>query len=169
MVEDEKTHSKKAQGGQRVIHTVHHPAWDAKNRSGLPEKLKFPKQGAWDQFGPDFFMTSAPSAEKKAVPTKKEEDFSHLESKEPKPKAETKAEPEKPTPKETPAAIPTALKNLMDEDGVTVEEIQKAVAARGHYPVDTPIANYDKKYVDGVLVAAWPQVKAFIEQQHKGA
>lgn len=31
---------KKAQGGDRVIHTSHTPYWDAKNRQGLPEKIK---------------------------------------------------------------------------------------------------------------------------------
>lgn len=29
----------KAQGGQRVMYTTHHPCWDAKNRAGLPPKL----------------------------------------------------------------------------------------------------------------------------------
>ena len=32
-----KNDTKKAQGGKRVIHTTHHPCWDAKNRHGLPE------------------------------------------------------------------------------------------------------------------------------------
>lgn len=31
----------KAQGGQRVMHTTHHPCWDAKNRFGLPDELPF--------------------------------------------------------------------------------------------------------------------------------
>lgn len=31
----------KAQGGMRVMYTTHHPAWDAKNRKGLPEELPF--------------------------------------------------------------------------------------------------------------------------------
>ena len=31
----------KAQGGQRVMYTAHHPCWDAKNRFDLPEKLPF--------------------------------------------------------------------------------------------------------------------------------
>lgn len=30
---------KKAQGGERVMHTVHHPSWDAKNRHDLAEEL----------------------------------------------------------------------------------------------------------------------------------
>ena len=29
----------KAQGGKRVMHTTHHPCWDAKNRHGLPDVL----------------------------------------------------------------------------------------------------------------------------------
>ena len=32
---------KKAQGGERVIYTNHRPAWDAKNRHGLPDQLPF--------------------------------------------------------------------------------------------------------------------------------
>lgn len=35
----------KAQGGQRVAYTSHHSCWDAKNRYGLPEKLKMPMNG----------------------------------------------------------------------------------------------------------------------------
>ncbi len=31
----------KVQGGKRVMHTSHHPCWDAKNRHGLAEKLPF--------------------------------------------------------------------------------------------------------------------------------
>ncbi len=29
----------KAQGGQRIMYTTHHPAWDAKNRFNLPEEF----------------------------------------------------------------------------------------------------------------------------------
>lgn len=32
---------KKVQGGERVIYTNHRPAWDAKNRHGLPDQLPF--------------------------------------------------------------------------------------------------------------------------------
>lgn len=31
--------SRKAQGGKRMMYTTHTPAWDAKNRDGLPEEL----------------------------------------------------------------------------------------------------------------------------------
>lgn len=36
---DDKGTKHKAQGGERVMYTAHHPAWDAKNRHGLPFEL----------------------------------------------------------------------------------------------------------------------------------
>lgn len=39
VVTDERTKSKKARGGRRVMYTTHHPAWDAKNRFGLDDEL----------------------------------------------------------------------------------------------------------------------------------
>jgi len=36
-VTDSKIKSQKAQGGERVMYTAHHPCWDAKNRHDLPE------------------------------------------------------------------------------------------------------------------------------------
>ena len=34
-----KNDTRKAQGGKRIIHTTHHPCWDAKNRHGLPDEI----------------------------------------------------------------------------------------------------------------------------------
>lgn len=36
---DDKGRKHKAQGGVRTMYTTHHPAWDAKNRHGLPDEL----------------------------------------------------------------------------------------------------------------------------------
>lgn len=41
VVEDDKTKSKKAQGGKRVMYAAHNPCWDAKNRDGLPDSMDF--------------------------------------------------------------------------------------------------------------------------------
>ena len=38
-VKDKNSNKAKAQGGQRVMYTTHHPCWDAKNRHGLPDEL----------------------------------------------------------------------------------------------------------------------------------
>ena len=35
----------KAQGGDRVMYTTHHPCWDAKNRDGLPSEMPFEYSG----------------------------------------------------------------------------------------------------------------------------
>lgn len=42
--------SKKATGGQRVMYTTHMPAWDAKNRLGLPDELPFEYEAIKDKF-----------------------------------------------------------------------------------------------------------------------
>lgn len=42
--------SKKATGGQRVMYTTHMPAWDAKNRLGLPDELLFEYEAIKDKF-----------------------------------------------------------------------------------------------------------------------
>jgi hypothetical protein len=56
----------------------------------------------------------------------------------------------------------------MEADGVTDEEIRKAVAHRGYYPLETQIGVYDQKFVDGVLVAAWPKVKDLVTKIRNG-
>lgn len=42
--------SRKATGGQRVMYTTHMPAWDAKNRLGLPDELPFEYDAIKDKF-----------------------------------------------------------------------------------------------------------------------
>jgi hypothetical protein len=51
----------------------------------------------------------------------------------------------------------------MTANQVTIEEIQQAVSSRGYYPKNTPIANYDPQFINGVLVGAWGQVFQMIK------
>lgn len=60
--------------------------------------------------------------------------------------------------------IPKALRDLMIENQVCEWDIQNVVAARGYYPPDTPVENYDPDFVAGVLVGAWPQVYGMIRE-----
>ena len=60
------------------------------------------------------------------------------------------------------SGLPKALVQLMQENEVSTSEIQQAVSQKGYYPIDTPVQNYDPGFIDGVLVAAWPQVFAII-------
>ena len=40
VVTDEKTKSKKAVGGKRVMYSTHNPCWDAKNRFNFPDSME---------------------------------------------------------------------------------------------------------------------------------
>ena len=46
-----ENNSHKAQGGKRVMYTSHNPAWDAKNRNGLPEQMDLSFDGLAHIFG----------------------------------------------------------------------------------------------------------------------
>lgn len=131
----------KAQGGQRVMYTSHHPCWDAKNRFDLPEKLPF-----------DYNRVAHCFLQKAAAPVTQEN----------KPPVESPVPPS-----EQPSAdldgIPPALRQLMTQYNVSQQDIQRVVAMRGYYPESTPISNYDPQFVDGVLVAAWQQVYNMIK------
>lgn len=132
----------KAQGGQRVMYTAHHPCWDAKNRFDLPEKLTFeyekvahcflqPADGAAHQAAPEPVSTAA-----EAPPVEQSSD---------------------------PYGIPPALLQLMQQYNVREQDIQRVVAMRGYYPESTPIRNYDPQFIEGVLVDAWQQVYNMIK------
>ena len=56
------------------------------------------------------------------------------------------------------AGVPNALKDLMSVANVTVRDVQKIVAKKGYYPINTPISNYDVDFINGVLIGAWPKV-----------
>lgn len=142
MLTDTNKH-KKATGGERVMYATHHPCWDAKNRHGLPDKLPF----AWAAIAQIF--EAAPAVSEPAQPQKpvKEE-----------------PQPAKAAYGETPISeLPAALAALMFEYNVTEAELQQVVADRGYFPADTPILNYGEDFINGKLVACWPQVFRLIE------
>ncbi len=153
----------KAQGGKRVMYATHTPSWDAKNRHGLSDELEFDFSKIAHLFTEDLRQAptapathpvTAPAAQAAAVtpppPVAKPP--------EPPPDAETP-----PPPAVVSDAIPQALKDLMVRDQVTEQEIMFAVACKGYYPNETPIANYDPQFVNGVLISAWPQVRTMVE------
>lgn len=142
----------KAQGGERVLYTTHHPCWDAKNRHALVDVLPM-KYEAISHCIPVITPTPAKSPSPAPAPVPP-----------PAPPVEQQKAPDpEPAPAATPApaldsGIPKALADLMETNQVTEAEIQEAVALRGYYPRNTPIRNYDPQFISGVLVGAWPQV-----------
>lgn len=160
---DEKAKKHKGQGGVRTIYTTHHPAWDAKNRHGLPDELPL------DYAHIAHIFNSAPSQQQ---PTQVNETWSshqpeHIQPEQQPIQAPPQVEQQQLAPQASVAnidpAIPTPLRDLMQQNGVSEEEIQVVVNQKGYYPMGTPIANYDPGFVNGVLVGAWEQVHNMVK------
>ena len=163
----------KAQGGQRVMYTTHHPCWDAKNRDGLPDKLPMD----YEEIAHIIEGKSAPvPPPQKAQPVKSAESS-------PEPAGTSSAPVSNPVPPHPPVdslegfeeiierddldGLPKALQDLMKANGVTEEDIRVAVANKGYFPEMMPVANYPPDFINGVLISAWDQVYAIIEENKK--
>ena len=155
---DDKGKKFKGQGGKRVIYTSHHPAWDAKNRFGLPEELDM----SYASIAPIFLPKQAPQEERvttePAIVTTSDSMTQPSAS-----ESETTFDREA----VDYTGIPQNLVDLMKTNEVLPQEIMKATSSKGYYPEDTPISNYDPGYIDGVLVAAWDQVFGMIKELRK--
>ena len=62
------------------------------------------------------------------------------------------------TPDSIALGVPEKLAPLMSANNVTPEELQACGGKRGYFPEDMPIRDYPADFVEGCLVAAWPQV-----------
>lgn len=165
-----KDNKKKVSGGKRVMYTAHNPCWDAKNRHGLAEELPFDYQEIAHCIP---VMNTAPpqppvSPAVSPQPAPAEPDPIPEAPAPPKesPKPPVQAEANQ-TDVQAPEAIPQALADLMTANNVTAQDIQQAVAYKGYFPADMPIADYPEDFVMGCLVAAFPQMLQVINQLKK--
>lgn len=161
----------KAQGGGRVMYTTHHTCWDAKHRHGFPDELPFEFSAIAHCIPTIAPVTGIPVT----TPMPAENSFNELADEAQKMILEyaedvIKAMPDQSSgatinPQAAPpiSGIPKPLADLMEANQVTEAEIQAAVALRGYYPINTPIANYDASFVAGVLIGAWGQVFQMIQ------
>ncbi len=155
-----KDNKKKVSGGKRVMYTAHNPCWDAKNRHGLAEELPFDYQGiahcipVMNQVTPQPTPNEPEPAPKAPDPPKES------------PQPPVQAEAEQPDVQAN-EDIPQALADLMAANNVTAQDIQQAVAYKGYFPADMPIADYPEDFVMGCLVAAFPQMLQVINQLKK--
>ena len=145
----------KAQGGQRIMYTQHHPCWDAKNRDGLPEEIPFEYSQIKHIIEP-IGSTKKPKEEPRV-----QIDLSQTEEIL---TADGKIPDENPV---IPDGIPKALVDLMEANNVSESDIQLAVSLKGYFPENTPIANYPPDFINGVLIGAWEQVHAMIKENKK--
>ena len=151
---------KKAQGGERVIYTNHRPAWDAKNRHGLPDQLPF-------DFGSiaHIFNNPAPTPETQAevqqAPISETLNTIADDIKQERESAKQAQVQEQP---QTTGLLPQALIDLMAPHNVTESELQDVAYIRGHFPMGTPIENFPSNYWD-MIVANWDATLEVIQNQ----
>ncbi len=55
------------------------------------------------------------------------------------------------------------LRYRMDEEDISGQEVREAVAARGYYPEDTPMDDYDPEFVTEKLVGQWDKVVSAVK------
>lgn len=160
-VGDGKNAKSKASGGRRVLYTAHHPCWDAKNRFDLPEEVPF-DYASIAACIPGAMSAQAPKPEPQPRSQPKpqsapEEDILPAPAPQPEPPAETVPKALL-VPDLIALGVPEKLAPLMSANNVTPEELQGVVGKRGYFPEDMPIKDYPADFVEGCLIAAWPQV-----------
>ena len=162
-VGDGKNAKSKASGGRRVLYTTHHPCWDAKNRFDLPEEVPFEYASIAACIpGSTPAQTPANPPVQTPPPAPKAED-DILPSPAPQPQSpREEVPPALLTPDLIASGVPEKLAPLMSANNVTPEELQAVVGKRGYFPEDMPIRDYPADFVEGCLVAAWPQVLQMI-------
>ena len=135
----------KASGGKRVLYTTHHACWDAKNRFDLPEEVPFDYASI-----AHCLPGSCPAAQTSAGCRHP----AHPAA----PAAPRGSAAALLTPDLIALGVPEKLAPLMSANNVTPEELQAVVGKRGYFPEDMPIKDYPMDFVEGCLIAAWPQV-----------
>lgn len=146
LVKDDNGKYRPAGGKRRVMYTSHTAAYDAKNRLGLPDELPFEFAAIADKV-PTFEQQPQQT---NAVPMQESAaDLSKL--------TYTDA---------TPPEI-KSLWELMDMDGITKEQVMRAVGEgqNNPYTVNTTIGEYDPAFVRDVLVAHWGQIASGIKER----
>ena len=175
MVMTSETKKKKATGGKRVMYTTHHPAWDAKNRHGLPDELPMEyaaiahifessNQKTVETVTPQNVgigkVVSEPQIDEQVpsvdevIPTgtvREESQGVPFPLKEP---------------INIPDSIPNSLKDLMLQSSVTPKMLQDVAFMKGHFPQDTPIANFPQEYW-AFMVTNWADVLKSIESMNQ--
>ena len=164
---------KKAQGGERVMYTNHRPAWDAKNRHGLPDELPFNYAGIAHIFANQHVqpippqpqaVTPQPQQSAPQTPESIQEELPlDMSTVAEVSQNEAPSEPQE-APSQYHASLPKSLTDLMAQGNVTEEELQKVAYIRGHFPLGTPIENFPPDYWD-MIVSHWQATMEVIQNQ----
>ena len=164
IISDSKSNSKKATGGQRVMYTTHKPAWDAKNRLGLPDELPIDFEAIRELFEAKTGMSTTQIKSESKTQTQQQvplPDEPPVIETEPEP-VEAQAAPA--FNEEIPSSIPQSLADLMTVNHVTTDEIMKVIYVGGFMPQGTPLENVPAE-LWGHLASNWDKVLNMLETQ----
>ena len=167
---DKDGKKRKAQGGQRVMYTSHHPCWDAKNRHGLPGELPFDYAGIAHLFTDRQIVQDTSSVKIPAIPTHPDKPLDQEIAQGPSTKTEIYTDtgidttPEIDYQSTVYQGIPQMLLDLMKANHISEDQVRKAVALKKYFPENMPIKDYPQDFVDAVLIAAWPKVMEMINE-----
>ena len=153
---------KKAQNGQRVMHTEHRPWWDAKNRFKLDPKLPF----SFDQI--KHCILDKPTKLEDPVQVEREkpvlpQDPDQIEGLEPNPdKAAEQMErlAEEASCNNEPKdnrgqAFHAPLYDLMNQHNVSDEALKSVIVRLGHFPDSITVDTLPEDYVNNALIPNW--------------
>lgn len=145
----------KAAGGKRVMYAEHTPAWDAKNRHGLPAKMPLDYAAiaaCVPEFGVAGYRREEPApAEPKAQPAPviaKDLKFEEVD--------DAPAPAPGPAKSDEPAHL-RPLRDLMAGSNVTDGMLQAYCAEKGYCTADTPVSVYPEDFA-AYLVSAWAEI-----------
>ncbi len=174
---------KKAQGGQRVMYTVHTPFWDAKNRYGLPEEMPFDYEGIRHIIEADTIGIEKAKTvlEKPEMPdVTRAQSSGHANARQPEKEASVmRIEDDKGSPSSGKASsvedgkgtepdkrIPKALRDLMIEGNVDEWDLQAVVNARqpGAFPLDMPVKDYPSDFINEWILPNWSKILEFVKE-----
>lgn len=166
IISDSKSNSKKATGGQRVMYTTHKPAWDAKNRLGLPDELPIDFETIRELFEA---KTGMGTTQIKSESTQKTQTQQQMPLSEEPPVIETEPEPVEAQAapafnEEIPSSIPQSLADLMTVNHVTTDEIMQVIYVGGFMSQGTPLENVPAE-LWGHLASNWDKVLNMLETQ----
>ena len=163
----------KGQGGKRIMHTTHNPAWDAKNRDGLPEELPFEFSQIAHLFQTDPSYTTrsmaveVPTAPVQA-PAKQEvkqvETVQTVHEMQPSAPTDgvqvTMTQDAAPELEAYPAALPGKVADLLRPMNATASNLMMAVGPTttgglGFWPADMTLDNIPAEFWDYVVAEGW--------------
>lgn len=158
---DKNGQKHKAQGGKRVLHTSHHPCWDAKNRHGLPEEL--PLEYAQIAHCIDGQTAAAPPVPVPAPTIAPAPEIGDTPSGSV-PTAKAPEVPAEPAPVQQ-GDIPKKVFALLRTSGISEEDVRSVFAEKGYYPSDTPWSVLEAEgFVDGWIIPQWDNIVAMALQ-----